>query len=163
MTADHLMHHKFERLVQLQIFEHEDNNRFPPRFPNEAMRTRLNKNTGRVKVRRDNHGFGYTAATPHLRLGLSVRFAFPIRQKPLRLTLRLRRPTRRGAHHSLHKDRNGFDIVFGGALLVRPEFVSPEFQTGIRLPVDAVLTARFAQRLRALPNRVHLTLEPRLP
>jgi hypothetical protein len=29
--------------------------------------------------------------------------------------------------------------------------------------VDAVLTARFAQRLRALPNRVHLTLEPRLP
>ncbi len=158
MTADHLTDDEFERLVQLQILEHEQNNRKALPIPQEALRTRLNKGNGRLKLNRDNDGFEYTAATAHLRVGLSVRFDDPVRRGPDRLTLHLRRPTRRGAHHRLHKDRHGFDIVFGAALIVRGDF-----RTGMRVPVEAVLTVRSAQRLRALPRQAHLKVTPRLP
>jgi hypothetical protein len=158
MTADHLTDDEFERLDQLQILEHEQNNRNALPIPYEAMRTRLNKANGRLKLRRDKDGFEYTAATPHLRVKLSVRFDDPVHKKPAGFSLHLRRPTRRGAHHRMHKDRHGFDIVFGSALIVRREF-----QTGISVPVEAVLTLRFARRLRAMPRQAHLRITPRLP
>lgn len=158
MTNNHDTDPEFERLVQLQILEHEQNNRNALPVPYEAMRTRLNKGNGRLKLRRDQDGFEYTAATAHLRVGLSVRFDDRVRKGPDRLTLHLRRPTRRGAHHRLHKDRHGFDIVFGSALIVRREF-----RTGIRVPIEAVLSVRFARRLRAMPRQAHLKVTPRLP
>ena len=158
MTTDHLADDEFERAAQLQILEHEQNNRYPLPFPLEAMRVRLSKGNGRSKLRRHNHGFEYTATTPYLHVGLSVRFDDPVRKGPNRLTLHLRRPTHRGAHHRLHKDRHGFDIVFGAALIALPTF-----RTGNRVPVDAVLSVRFARRIRAMPRQAHLKVTPRLP
>lgn len=138
---------EFEGAIQLQILEHEQNSRRSPHDWSKPLNASLNEHSGLITFHDDRLGFEYHGLTSKFRAALIVRFAHRLGATPLSLTLEFRDWSPQDLRYRMHKDRLGFDINFGPARLVGPR---------TKAITVAVLTVRFATRLRALPCEADL-------
>ena len=146
---------EFEGSVQLQILEREQNNCISPHEWSKPLQAFLDTRAGIINFHADRLGFDYHGIAPKFRAALLVRFAHRVRAAPVGLTLEFREWSQDDLRYRMHKDRLGFDINFGAGRLVGPR---------TKATTVAVLTVRFASRIRALPCKADLkVVVPRVP